>query len=293
MKKLLVLAILTLMISCKEKFNGKDEQSFKISRQKIEENLDQNEKTNLEKAMRVIAIKAMRLKWEEPKKYEKKSFNEISLEMIDGLSYSSVVDLAEDILKDNNKMEIEKIEKENDTLNLQKKEIVAVQKTLNLFKISSMQIVKEDFFGELVPKLEFDYKYIGKSKLMGPKEISFELLKKSTKEILKYKITISGYNESVLESGEIVTENFVLSETKETNPKLWNAPKYPIENPNLADYDLELKINVLSLVINKKKIELPKGNISILDMKIKTNNEDIENLKKLKGTLDELELIKK
>lgn len=102
-KLLLLLAILPFMISCQEKFNGKDEQSFKNSREKIEQNLDKNEKTDLEKAMRVVAMEAMRLKWEEPKKYDGKSFNKISLEMIDGLSYSSVVDLAEDILKDRNK----------------------------------------------------------------------------------------------------------------------------------------------------------------------------------------------
>ena len=103
MKKiLLLLAILPFMISCQDKFNGKDEQSFKTSREKIELNLDKNEKTDLEKAMRVVAMEAMRLKWEESKKYDGKSFNEISLEMIDGLSFSSVIDLAEDILKDRN-----------------------------------------------------------------------------------------------------------------------------------------------------------------------------------------------
>ena len=51
MKKLLLLAILPFMISCQDKFNGKDEQSFKTSREKIELNLDKNEKTDLEKAM--------------------------------------------------------------------------------------------------------------------------------------------------------------------------------------------------------------------------------------------------
>ena len=65
--------------------------------------------TDLEKAMRVVAMEAMRLKWEESKKYDGKSFNEISLEMIDGLSFSSVIDLAEDILKDRNKKEIEQL----------------------------------------------------------------------------------------------------------------------------------------------------------------------------------------
>ncbi|UKJ08528.1 hypothetical protein [Solitalea lacus] len=76
---------------------------FQSFERKSRKKLDDDEKTNLEKAMRVIALDAMRLKWEQPEKYERKSFNDISLKMIDGLSYSSVVDLAEDILKEKQK----------------------------------------------------------------------------------------------------------------------------------------------------------------------------------------------
>lgn len=294
MRKLLLLfTLLSFIISCQEKFNGKDEKSFEASREKVEKNLDQKEKTDLEKAMRVVALEAMRLKWEEPEKYDGKSFNKISLEMIDGLSYASVIDLAEDILKDRNKKEIEQLTKEIDTLNIQKNEFTAAQKSLNLFKISSIRINKEDFFDELVPELEIDYQYIGKSKLVGPKEIGFKLLKKSTKEVLKSESIVNGDNESVMESGEAITENLILSQTKDTNPKLWNAPKYPIENPNLADYDLELKVSVLSLVINGKKIAMPKANISQLDLEIKNKKEKIEELKNVKETLEELGLTDK
>ena len=293
MKKLLLLAILPFMISCQDKFNGKDEQSFKTSREKIELNLDKNEKTDLEKAMRVVAMEAMRLKWEESKKYDGKSFNKISLEMIDGLSYSSVIDLAEGILKDRNKKEIEQLTNEIDSLNIQKNEFLTAQKSLNLFKISSIKINKEDFFDELVPELEIDYQYIGKNKLLGPKEINFELLKKSTNEVLKSESITQGDNENILESGEVITNQLILSQTKEKNPKLWNAQKYPIENPNLADYDLELKVTVLSLVLNGKKVEMPKANISQLDAEVKKMKEKIAELKTVKGTLDELELTDK
>lgn len=48
-----------------------------------------------------------------------------------------------------------------------------------------------------------------------------------------------------MESGETITKNLILGQGKDTNPKLWNAAKYPIENPNLADYHLELKVSVL------------------------------------------------
>lgn len=135
-----------IALSCQEKFNGENEQNFKISRAKIEKNLTQNEKTNLEKAMRVIALEAMRLKWEEPKKYDHKSYNKISLEMIDGLYYSKVIALAETILKDRNKKEIEKLTHEIDSLNLYKKETQNIKKALDLFRISKMRLNKTDFF---------------------------------------------------------------------------------------------------------------------------------------------------
>lgn len=289
-KRLLLFTIVSFMISCQEKFNTKDEQSFNISREKIEKDLNQSEKTILEKAMRVIALEAMRLKWEEPKKYEGKSFNKISLEMINGFSYSSVIDLAEDILKNRNKKEIEDLTKEIDSLNLQKNEFISAQKSLNLFRISSIRINKTDFFDEMVPELEIDYQYIGKDKLIGTKTIQFEVLIKSKNEIIKSEIISNGDDESILQNGEIITEHTILSQTKESNPKLWNAQKYPILNPNLSDYDLDLKISVLSLVLKGKKVEMPKMNITQIDLKIKSNQEKINELKTVKGTLDELEL---
>lgn len=289
-KKLLLFAIVSFIISCQEKFNTKDEQSFKISREKIEKNLNQSEKTNLEKAMRVIALEAMQLKWEQPKKHEGKSFNKISLEMINGFSYSSVIDLAEDILKNRNKKEIEDLTKEIDSLNLQKDEFISAQKSLNLFKISSIRINKTDFFDEMVPELEIDYQYIGKNKLIGTKTIQFEVLIKSKNEVIKSEIIGNGDDESILENGEIITEHIILSQTKESNPKLWNAQKYPILNPNLSDYDLDLKISALSLVLKGRKVEMPKMNITQIDLAIKSNQEKINELKTVKGTLDELEL---
>lgn len=287
---LLLLTLILFLSSCSEKFNGKDEHSFKLSREKVEKELDEKEKTNLEKALRVVLTEAMRLKWQEPEKYEGKSFNKISLEMINGLSYSSLIDLAEDILKERNKKEITELSTEIDSLKTQIKELSAAEKKLNLFKVSSIKIKKEDFFDELVPQLEIDCQYIGKTNLIGPKEIGFKLLKKSTQEVLKSEIITNGDNESILESGDIITENLILSQTKETNPQLWNASKYPIENPNLNNYDLELKVTVLSLMINGKKISLPKANNNQINLEIKTKQEKINELKSLKGTLDDLEL---
>ncbi len=291
LKYLIILLFSSLiLVSCQDKFDGKNEQNFKTSREKIETNLNQDEKTDLEKAMRVIAIEAMRLKWEDPKKYDNKSFNKISLEMVDGRSFSSVITLAEDILKDRNKKEIEKLTKEIDSLTLSKNKIATAKKALDLFKISAVKINQTDFFDEMIPELEIDYQYIGRNKLVGPKTIQLEVVKKSNNEVLKSEIIINGDDQSIMNNGEILTEHILLGQTKETNPKLWRIQKYPIQNPNLSDYDLVLKVNVLGLQLNGKKIELPKISIQQVNKEIENNQTKLKDLKSVKGTLDELEL---
>ncbi|WP_406843695.1 DUF6694 family lipoprotein [Flavobacterium soyae] len=287
---IVLLSVSFIFNGCQEKFNGKNEQDFKTSREKIEKNLSQSEKINLEKALRVIALEAMKLKWEAPEKYDNKSFNKISLEMIDGLSFSSVITLAEDILKTQNKKEIEKLTNEIDHLTLQKNEIANTKKTLNLFRISETKLNKTSFFDEMVPELEVSYQYIGKNKLIGPKTIQFEIRKKSNNEVLKSEIIVNGNSESILENGEVITEYIILGQTKETNPKLWNVQKYPVDNPNLSDYDLVLNVTVLALTPNGKKIEMPKISIEQINNEIKNNQTKLEELKSVKGTLDELEL---
>ena len=302
MKYIYMVALFLLLFSCQEKFSGKDKKSFTVSREKIEKSLNEIEKINLEKAMRVIALEAMRLKWEEPDKYQGQSFNAISLNIIDGLSYGSLIDLAEDFLKNRNQKEIESLTQKKERLSLernffrfifnerQKKEFLKIKQALNLFKITNISINKVDFFDEMVPELDIEYQYIGKKKLIGTKSIEILVKQKSTNKGIENQTIVSGDDQSVLESGEKLSLDILFSQTKESNPKLWNAKKYPIENPNLFDYDLELKVTVLSLVINGKKLQLPKINGNDLDVEIKANKEKINELKTIKCTLDELEL---
>jgi hypothetical protein len=290
MKYVLLALIFPLIMSCRERFNGKNEQSFKLSKEKIEHSLNQKEKTNLEKSLRVVAEESMRLKWEKPDEYKGQSFNEISLNMIDGLSYSSVVSLAEKILKDGNKREIEKLGKDIDTLNLQKKDFVEKQKLLDVFRVSSVSITKTDFFDEMVPELQIDYQYIGKDTLYGTKAVAFTVIKKSTNQVINSVSIEQGDSESAFNPLDVITETIIINDSKENNRKLWNSPKYPIENPNLADYDLELHVNVLSVVLKGKRIELPKIDIPAVDDQIKNKQKELDEFKQLKGTLDELEL---
>lgn len=279
---------LILMTSCDEKFNKND---LAGSRKKIESVLTDDEKTNLEKAMRVIASEAMRSKWEKPEEYEGQSFDDISLTLIDGLNYNNVVELAEDILKDRNKKLITATLRKLDSLHALKVEHASIRAKLDLFRISSLQINKVDFFDEMVPELEIMYQYIGTSQLKGTRTIQYELRQISTSQVIKSQIVSFGASESVMNTEETITEQLVLSQTKETHPKLWTAKQYPISNPNLEDFDLELTVTVISLELNGKIVTHPKITTTTLDSLISNKSSQLEELKTAKGTLDELELL--
>lgn len=285
----LILFIITVA-GCQEKLNGKSEKDFKISKEKLEKKLNADEKIKLEKAVRVIALKAMVLKWDESKKFNGKSFNDIALELVDGLTYSSITDLAEDFLQERNKKEIEKLSTEIKKLEKKKKAILSIQKQLNLFKIESLELNETDWFGEMSPQLEIEYKYIGKTNLKAPFEISLELTETKTKHTIS--LQSRGYkNEGyVLKNGESLYPTLILEEARERNPDIWNNLKYPIKNPTLSDYDLELKIYVSSIYVNDNKIIMPKIKIEDIETEIKKLDSEHKEILKSKGILDELEL---
>jgi hypothetical protein len=287
MRRSIVLFILLMMASCQEKLDGND---FDSSRKKVEDELDERERVNLEKALRVVALEAMRLKWDLREEYKGKSLDDISLSMVDGQTYTSVVDLAEDILKATNKREIEKATREIARLDSLKGKSVNIEKRLDLFKVSSVKINRVDFFDRMVPELEVEYKYIGASPLQGPMTFQFELLQRLTGEVIKSQIITIGDETSLIGAQESFDEHLILSETQETNPRLWNASRYPMENPNLSDFNLELKVTVVSLVLDGYKVERPKLTAEEIESLIDVKEERIKELKTVRGTLDELEL---
>lgn len=284
-----ILLILS-MTSCHEKINGSSEKAFNLSRKNVEKELTAEEKINLEKAFRVIALKAMVLKWDEPEKYKNKSFNDISLNIIDGETYSSVCDIAEDFLQEKNKKEIEKVSNKIKDLEKKKAKIVAIEKELNLFKLGPIIIEETDWFGEISPRLEVGYTYIGKTDLNGPVEISLELNEKGTKKIAKSQSMTYGDENHILKPGEILYQTAILNETKERNPQIWQNVKYPIQNPNLSNFDLELKMYVSSLYLKGEKIIKPKTTIQDLNLEIEEQKNELKQISNSKGTLDELEL---
>jgi len=289
--KLTAFSLLILsMISCHEKINGTSEKTFNLSRKSVEKELTAEEKINLEKAFRVIALKAMVLKWDEPAKYKNKSFNDISLEIIDGETYSSICDIAEDFLQEKNKKEAEKISTEIENLEKKKTKILEIERKLNLFKIGHLFLDETETFEEKCPNLEIEFVYVGKTVLKGPVGISYELKEKTSKKILSSGISIYGDEDQRLNKNESLNENLILCQAKEKNPSLFKNIKYPIENPNLSDFNMELKISVLSLYLNGEKIIKPKTTIQDLNLEIQEQKNELKQISNSKGTLDELEL---
>ncbi len=285
--------IIVVLTGCGEKFNTRSEKEFEVSKAKILKNLNEEEKINLEKALRVVALASMRLKWNEPEKYKGKSFDKISLEMIDGLSYSSVVNLAEDLLQAHHKKEIEKISAEIDTLEMQKKELIVNKQKLDIFKVTDLTITEDDFFGEQVPNLEIDYVYMGKQPLTGSVDVNFEVREISTKKVVSAHLSRDGDGNNVLKPGNSMHDSSVLREAKANQPEKWKDVKYPVTHAKLADFGLELKVYASSITTNGKTIALPKYSAEDVDAEIKKKKEELKELEETKGTLDELELTDK
>jgi hypothetical protein len=285
--------IVAALTGCGEKFNAKSEKEFEVSKTKIVKNLNAEEKNNLEKALRVIALESMRLKWNEPEKYKGKSFDKISLGMIDGLSYSSVVNLAEDLLQAHNKKEIAKVSGEIDTLEIQKKELVVNKQKLDIFKVTNLTITEDEFFGEKVPKLEIEYVYTGKQPLTGSVDVNVEVREISTKKVISAHMSRDGDGNNTLKPGDSMNDNDMLREAKANNPEKWKNVKYPVTNAKLADFGLELNVYASSITSNGKTIALPKYSAADVDAEIKKKKAELKELQETKGTLDELELTNK
>ena len=285
-----MLLIITLY-GCGEKLNGRSEKDYEASRKKVEAGLSKDEKVTLEKALRVIAGECMRLKFTQPEKYKNQSFDSIALKMIDGHTYSSVVDKAEEILQDYNKKEIEKLSHEIDSLEKKRTADMNVRKSMSsLFKIDYTSLDKVDFFNDSIPSLDVSYAYTGNQPLHGEVSISYEVYKKGKPEPLVGIISTSGDKNRIWQQGEAIEDHLLLRELKESEPQKWNALKYPIKNPDLKSLGLRLDVHPVSYTLNGKHYVMPKTNDTALAAEIKEKRVELTGVKNSKGTLDELEL---
>lgn len=283
------LLLTIILCSCQERFNGENKQSFDISRNKIEEKLNNVEKDDLEKAMRVISMESMRLKRDKSEKYKVKTFNDVSLELVDGLTFSASINLAEKILRDNNKREIQQLEKDIDSLTIESKNITSTLEQLDVFKIHLLELKNEEWFGEKIPKLYVAYKYTSAKDLKGQTMVEVELIQKSTQKTISKQVWGEGYEESILRQNDILSNKIILKNGAEKIPQL-TVIKNTVVNPKLSDFDLELKLNGYRIFKNGEIIQKPKISVNDIMEEIRLKENKLSETKNRKGTLDEYEL---
>jgi hypothetical protein len=288
---ILLIVFFTMLYGCGEKLNGQSEKDYELSRKKVESKLSKDEKVKLEKALRVIAGECLRLKFVEPEKYKNQPYKDVALKMVDGCTYASVVTKAEDILQAYNEREGAKLEHEIDSLEKKKAADLNITKRMSsLFKVESMNITKVNFFNDSLPSLHVSYTYTGNHPLKGEVGVSYQIYKKGIPDPVVGITSVYGDSNSILQPGEALEENLLLKALAEKEPQKWNAIKYPLHNPNLQSLGLRLDVHPVSFVLNGTHYAIPKTDDATLTADIKEKKAELNDIKKSKGTLNELEL---
>lgn len=289
---LILFLCILLLSACGPKISGKDEQSFKTSRAKIEEKLDKAEKENLEKALRLIAVKAMKEKWNSPEKYEGKSFDKISMEMIDGKSYSAIISYAEDFLAADRDEKIIKKTAEIDSLEKDKLKVAKITKQMDAFKLTKIFISEDQFFSDdpKSPYLDLVFTNTSAEDLIGEYMFNIEIYSKKTGEKIAAQGSGGTFNDGyAVKPNETYDYHQPLLSEAAQHSNLWKTAKYPITN--FAPFDLVIKAYASKITTKKDGVIVrPKVDAAYFNAEIKKLNEEIKELKDTKATLDELKL---
>jgi hypothetical protein len=283
-KHILMLSVLTglfMLSSCKPTISGKDEASFKASKMKVEEGLSPAEKTDLEKALRVVVLKAMKEKFNNPAENKGKSFDE---------SFSGIVSYAEDFLKKDNEEKKQQIKTEIDSLSKQKIEFQKKVSEIDRFKLKEIEITQDEFFDEMVPFLGYTFINTSDKDIIGDYMFHIDIFSKSTGKLITSQEQGGGFKDGfAIKPNE--TEDFndpLLEDAKKHSETLWKTAKYPIKD--FAPFDLVIKVYPIKITTKAGTIERPKD--PLFDRQIADLNKQLKELDGVKGTLDELELTK-
>ena len=291
-KLLILLTAILFLSACGPKISGKDEKSFKASKAKMEEKLDKEEKETLEKALRVIVLKAMKESWNHPEKEKGKSFDEMTMAMIDGKTFSGIVSYAEDFLKADRDEKVKNAEAEIDSLQKDKLKAEAIIKKLAAFKLTKISISEDQFFSDdpKQPYLDMVFKNTSTENLLGEYMLSINIYSKKTGEKIASQEQGGTWNDDfALKPNESYDYHQPLLSEAIAHSNLWKTTKYPITD--FSAFDLVLKASAIKITTKKDGVIVkPKDDIAYYDAEIKKLNAEIKELKDKKATLDELEL---
>ncbi|MEO5909345.1 MAG: hypothetical protein ABIP95_00585 [Pelobium sp.] len=290
----LILSVL-LLASCGPTISSKDEASFKASKAKMEENLDKADKEKLEIALRVVVMKAMKEKFDKPDdaKYKGKSFDEISMVMIDGKTFSGLVSYAEDFLQEDRDRNIESTNKEIDSLTTEKTKFIKQNEKLNQLKLTDVNITREESFGKMSLYLNFTLVNNTGAEILRHM-IGMDIVSKKTGEVIQsiqsgnntgFDDEIKEDDKGVLPGEEISMKEYMGDINADTD--FFKNAKYPITD--FSKLDFIVKVFPTLIITKKEKLIRTKG-IENLDKEVEDLQLKLKELKETKGTLDELEL---
>lgn len=284
----LILSVI-LFASCGDTISSKDEVSFKASKAKMEEKLDKADKEKLEIALRVVVLKAMKEKFNNPDDatYKGKSFDQISMAMIDGKTFSGIVDYAEDFLQEDRDKTIENTNKEIDSLTIQKAKLAEQNKVLDNFKLTKVSISQQEWFGEMTPFLDLTFVNKMSTEILGY-NLQINIYSKATGKIIASQEQGTSFkvDQALKPNAEDVWSQPLLFEAKD-HSKLWATAKYPITD--FSKFDLKIEAFPETIETKKEKLVRTKG-LENIDKEIKELQLKLKGLRETKGTLDELEL---
>jgi hypothetical protein len=282
---LILLFSMTCLLSCQNKFDGTSEKNFLKSRKEIEEKLTKDEKSTLEKAMRVITLSAMYQKFNDTTS-KKESFDEISLHTINEKTYTEIVVIAEKFLKEDKERNVEKLQQEIAELENSKAKYLKLKAKLDVLEAKPVKIdlIKD----QLVITCSFT---------------------NHSKEFINEYATVISYSSNKdkqdgwnCSSSRSNVDEFAPNETRlftceyefesaKRNSKviLWDKVKFPITN--FSAYNIVVNCRTDQLTLNGVHYELGRNEFDKEAETILQNRKnELKEYQKLKGTLEELEL---
>ena len=268
------------MAACGQGIDGGSKEKFDSSRAKMEDSLNGNEKENLEKAFRVIALEAMREAFNSED--ESATADNISLKMVDGKTYEQLVEMAENSLKKENEKNKEKIK----TKLLELEEVkISFEKAKQAIKLSNVVIEKIDWFSEPALELTFSYRF----ERAGKHAVTLRAKNNATNEVMAgvqvlYENVAEGEednNQVILTKARLANEKF----TKKQIEKIFKA-KFPIPQSDFPKYDIGFQIYSYQ---SEEKDEFDENLYAEEKNELESRLKELE---EIKGTLDELEITK-
>lgn len=285
-----ILLSTALLTACGPRLSGADERAFDASKAEMEATLSPAQKIELEKALRVLVLKAMSDKAEHPEQYRRQSFNAISLKLVDGQSYSGIVELAEDHLKAANQKDQARTRAKIAELEQDKAQTAAVIRQLEAFQPGPIEISQDDFMGEDIPFLDLAFRNRGDAEIVGEYAYSVAISSKSSGELLDSLQTGGSFADdyAVAPGAEYRVSEPMPSEARAHSKSRWPQLRFPLKDA--AQLDLVIEVQTLKFSTRKGTIERPKRSLATIDAELREQYEELKALGTVRGTLDELEL---